>query len=98
LAQFTLADAPRCFTDPAAGIGRAKCRSKVKRLGEQIIAKQNTGVFSPQGVCGWKVAPRVSPIEHIVMNQCGGMHHFQDDRQRDMVIANLRRASTAAGQ
>ena len=68
------------------------CR-QTETLREQIVTQQDACVLVPAGVDRFHMSACLGTVEHIVMNERRGVHHFDHGTQHDMV----RREAAASG-
>src|SRR6185312_9182793 len=68
---------------------------RLKRLHVQPVARQNTGVIAPLHVGRRPAAASTGNIDHVVMDERGGMDHFDDSAELDSGFAVGRGVSRA---
>ena len=96
LQDFAGTNGVRRQRDRAANFGGRKIRSQLQGLREQAVAKEHGDFIAPFRRDCRTAAPDQRLIHHVIVNQRGEVHHFDDDRRRDMRFPGL--AETARRQ
>ena len=60
----------------------------MKRVREEIVAKQNACFIVPAGIHRRDVASGFRLVKHIIVDQSRQMNHLDDSRQNLMVVTN----------
>ena len=89
LEDFPRANRVRRGRDGAADLGGGKTRRQLQGIGEQAIAKKHGDFTAPFCRQGGQPASNLRLIDDIVMNEGGQMHHLDDDRHGDVILARL---------
>ncbi len=68
---------------------RADLDHHPERLSEQEVADQHAGLVAPQHPGGQFAAPQFAFVDHVVMQEGGGMHEFDRGGELDMAVAGI---------
>ncbi len=75
--------------DGLAGEGRLQRAGQGKGVREQKIADQDTGFVVAAGVDRFAMAADGGLVQHVVVDQRGGVDHFHHGGQRDVFVLDL---------
>ena len=96
LAELAVADDVGRAADEAAGERALERAGEVEGVGEEEVAQEDAGFVVPAGVDGIDVAADGGFVEDVVVDERGGVDHFDDRGERDVVVAEC--ADRLAGQ
>ena len=89
LHHFALGDRRRGRGENVERAQRADLDHHAKRLAEQEVADQNAGLVAPQHARRQLAAPQFAFVDHVVVQQCGGMHELDGGGELDMAVAGI---------
>src|SRR5262249_9170695 len=82
LLQLADADAVGRRADDPAGGGVAGRAGQVEGVREQEVTQEDADLVAPAGVDGGDVAADAGAVEHVVVDERGGVDHLDDGGQR----------------
>ena len=85
LQHFTFGNGASSFGQDAQTIERSGFHHHLESLAEQIITHQHTRLIAPDHPCRLFAAAQIAFIDHIIMQQCGGVHKLHTHGQFQMV-------------
>jgi hypothetical protein len=89
LQDFTGANGVRGRRHRAADFRRWKIRRQLQRLREEAIAEQHRDFIAPIRRERGPAAPDFGFVYHVVVNERGQMHQFDDDRRRHVRVGHF---------
>ena len=89
LHHFALGDRRRGRRQNVERAQRADLDHHAKRLAEQEVADQHAGLVAPQHPRRQFAAPQFAFVDHVVVQQRGGMHELDRGRELDMAVAGI---------
>ena len=89
LHHFAFGDRGRGRRQNVERAQRADLDHHAERLAEQEVADQNAGLVAPQHARRQLAAPQFAFVDHVVMQQGGGMHELDRGGELDMAVAGI---------
>ncbi len=88
LREFPFTDQVSRPANCPAGIGGIEAAGKMKRVREQVVAKQHAGLIVPAGVDRRDMAAGFGIIQDVIMHQRRKVNHLDDGCQNFVLVTN----------